>query len=95
MDEMEEHLRASGISRRGDGLLTGTRRLTDWLTENADIVGRRHALEGSRHNGPRARAAPNEVASPLRAVSIEKPLTRLSQPQQGTGRPSGTPVLAG
>lgn len=33
-----------------DGPATGTRRLSEWLTENADGVGRRYASEVSRHN---------------------------------------------
>jgi uncharacterized protein YbjT (DUF2867 family) len=33
------------------GPATGTRRLSEWLTQNADAVGRRYASEISRHYG--------------------------------------------
>jgi uncharacterized protein YbjT (DUF2867 family) len=38
-----------------EGPATGTRRLSEWLTQNADAVGRRYASEISRHyrRGPR------------------------------------------
>jgi NADH dehydrogenase len=35
-----------------EGPATGTRRLTDWLAQNADVVGKRYASEVSRHYRP-------------------------------------------
>ncbi len=32
-----------------EGPATGTRSLTEWLTYNADVVGKRYASEVSRH----------------------------------------------
>lgn len=37
-----------------DGPATGTRRLTEWLTQNASVVGRRYASEIGRHYRTRA-----------------------------------------
>ncbi|HSJ51611.1 MAG TPA: NAD(P)H-binding protein [Actinomycetota bacterium] len=37
-----------------DGPATGTRRLTEWLTQNASVVGRRYASEIGRHYRARA-----------------------------------------